>query len=93
LDYAFFCLCFVAKFIVWPVVTGLIILADLSVFHLYSPVIHKVMILLSVTPLAANTVVLATALKAQPEKAALAVLLSTVFALFFIPLVSVFFLQ
>jgi predicted permease len=37
--------------------------------------------------------VLATALKAQPEKAALAVLLSTLFALFFIPAVSLALLQ
>ncbi len=92
LDYAFFGLCFLAKFIVWPAVTALIIWLDLSFFHVYPPLVHKVMILLSVTPLAANTVVLATALKAQPEKASLAVLLSTVFALFFIPLVSVWFL-
>lgn len=93
LDYAFFGLCFLAKFVVWPVLMALVIVIDMTFLHFYAPIVHKVMILLSVTPLAANTVVLATALKAQPEKAALAVLLSTVFALFFIPLVSVYFLQ
>jgi predicted permease len=40
------------------------------------------MILLSVVPLAANTVAVATALRTEPEKSALTVLLSAAFALF-----------
>lgn len=93
LDYVFFGLCFVAKFIVWPLVALAIISIDTTYVHFYSKQIHHVILLLSITPLAANTVVLATALKAQPEKASLAVLLSTVFALFFIPAVSMVLLR
>lgn len=93
LDYVFFGLCFLAKFIVWPLVALGIIYIDASYLHVYTQQIHHVILLLSITPLAANTVVLATALKAQPEKAALAVLLSTLFALFFIPAVSLALLQ
>lgn len=93
LDYVFFGLCFVAKFIVWPLVAAFIVWMDSTYIHFYTEQIHNVIILLSITPLAANTVVLATALKAQPEKASLAVLLSTVFALFFIPAISLVFLH
>lgn len=50
------------------------------------------MLLISACPLAANTVAFATLLKTEPEKAGVAVLLSTVFALFYIPaLVAVLF--
>jgi predicted permease len=48
---------------------------------------RQVIVLLSLTPMAVNTVVLATALKVKPEKAALGVLSTTLFALFFIPAV------
>jgi malate permease and related proteins len=64
---------------------------DRGFLHFYTTVIHQVMVLASIVPLAANTVAIATELKTQPEKAALAVLLSTVFALFYIPtLVTLF---
>ncbi len=45
---------------------------------------------MSIVPLAANTVAIATELKTYPEKASVAVLMSTLFALFFIPLVVSF---
>jgi len=43
--------------------------------------------LFSIFPIAANKVAFATELKVHPEKAALTVFLSTLFALFYIPLV------
>ncbi len=70
-----------------------VIIADNMVFRIYNPSIHKVMILMSIVPLAANTVAFATELKAQPEKASVAVLLSTLFALFYIPLIASLFLS
>ena len=42
---------------------------------------------------AANTVAFATDLKAQPEKASLVVFLSTLFGLFYIPLIAKFLLD
>ena len=49
--------------------------------------------LLSIVPLAANTVELASLFKSQPEKAATAVLLSTIFALVYVPVMTTYFIQ
>jgi len=92
-DLKFTGLAFIAKFLWWPLLILVIILADNMIFRLYDPSIHKVMILMATVPLAANTVAFATELKAQPEKASLTVLLSTLFALFYIPLVVTLFIK
>ncbi len=84
-DLKFIISTFLAKFIVWPLfVLGLICL-DYYYFHFYDQITHKIIFLLSIVPLAANSVAFAVELKAKPEKAAIAVFLSTIFALFFIP--------
>lgn len=93
IDLKFLSLSFLAKFIIWPVMIAIIIFFDKNIFHMYSNEIYKVMIIMSVVPLAANTVSLATLLNAQPEKASLAVLLSTIFALGYIPLIAFIFLR
>jgi predicted permease len=85
-DIKFTAITFFAKFAVWPFLILLIILLDKSFLHIYNLQIYKVMLLLSIVPLAANAVAFSTVLKLHPEKAALAVLLSTLFALFYIPL-------
>lgn len=85
LDLKFISLAFLAKFIAWPVLVMLVIAIDSSIVNLYSPTTHKLMILMSTVPLAANTVAYAVELKVHPEKSATAVLLSTLVALFFIP--------
>lgn len=90
-DWKFLGATFFAKFGVWPAATALLTRLDQSIFHLYSPEIHRIMFVIASTPLAANTVVLATLLKAEPEKAAMAVLLSTLAALFLIPAYVAFF--
>jgi malate permease and related proteins len=92
-DFKFICLSFLAKFLVWPVLMLLAIIINTTILHIYDPHIYKVMILFSIVPLASYTVVFATQLNAQPEKASLAVLLSTLFALFYIPLMSAFFIK
>jgi malate permease and related proteins len=86
-DPKFIGLTFFAKFLIWPILIWGIISLDANSLHFYDQSIHKIMILMAIVPLAANTVALATELKVQPEKAAVTVLLSTVFALFYIPLV------
>lgn len=83
---------FLAKFLVWPLLMAALVAVDQRVLHLYGDPIHRILLVLSCTPLAANTIVLATLLEAEPEKAALAVLGSTLFALLFIPLFVAFFL-
>jgi malate permease and related proteins len=88
-DIRFLGMAFLAKFFVWPFLMTLIVLLDKNLFQFYSRDIYQIMILLSIVPLAANTVSYATELRTQPEKAAVAVLLSTLFALFFIPLMTI----
>ena len=92
-DFAFFGLTFLFKFALWPGLIALVLWIDSAYLHAYDELTRGTMVLLSVVPLAANTVAWATELKAQPEKAAMAVLASTLFALVYIPLVAVAFLQ
>jgi len=90
-DIKFIGMAFLAKFITWPLLVLLVIIANNLWFHVYSNSIQHVMILVSIVPLAVNTVAFATELKAQPEKAAFAVLFSTLFALVYIPLITTVF--
>ncbi len=92
-DFKFISLAFVAKFVAWPLMVFLLILIDKTLLHLFTPMMHQVLILVSAMPLAANTVVFATELKAEPEKAAAAVLASTVFALVYIPFIITVFIR
>lgn len=92
IDSTLIMLSFLAKFIIWPLMILGTIFLDQQFTHLFTPTINQVLIILSCVPLAANTVTFATELKAQPEKAAITVLLSTIFSLFFIPaLITMFF--
>lgn len=93
IDLRFLSLTFLAKFIVWPLAICGIIFLDKTFLHFYSGPIYSVLIIMAIVPLAANTVAIATELKVHPDKAALAVLASTVFALFYIPLVTSIFIN
>jgi predicted permease len=91
IDFRFLGMAFLAKFVVWPFLMTFLVLLDERLFHFYSRDVYQMMMLLSIVPLAANTVSYATELRTQPEKATVAVLLSTLFALFFIPLMTIVF--
>lgn len=84
---------FIAKFLAWPLFMVGIIALDVNFLHMWSEQIHKILLLIAIMPLAANMVVFATQLKTHPEKASLAVLLSTLFALLYIPLMVTLFLR
>ncbi|MBI3590977.1 MAG: AEC family transporter [Candidatus Melainabacteria bacterium] len=87
-DIKFLMTSLIAKFIVWPLLILFLIYIDSKFFSLFDNSVHRIMFLLSIVPLAANTVAYATELNAQPEKASLAVFLSTVIALIYIPLLT-----
>lgn len=86
IDFKFVSVVLVMKFIVWPLVALAVVIVDSKYFHFFDLRIYKVMMLMSIVPLAANSVAFATELKVHPEKTAVAVLISTVVALFYIPL-------
>lgn len=77
-----------AKFIAAPLFALLLITLDRTIFHIFinSEFIYKILILLSIVPPAANTVVFATINKCHPEHAACAVLAGTVMAMVYVPL-------
>lgn len=85
-DMKFMSLAFGAKFIVWPLVILGVVHLDVVYWHLYSDLIHKIMILMATAPLAANTVTFATLFNVQPAKTAVVVFASTMAALVVIPL-------
>jgi len=82
----------IAKTVVWPVLMLLFIALDRNVFQIFDEDVHGVLLLMGMIPLAVNTVVYSSVLKVHPEKAAVAVMVSTVLALFFIPAISMLFL-
>lgn len=82
----------IAKTVVWPALMLLFIALDRNVFRIFGEDVHGVLLLMGMIPLAVNTVVYSSVLKVHPEKAAVAVMVSTVLALFFIPALSVVFL-
>tara|TARA_Y100000768_G_scaffold281443_1_gene216349 strand:+ start:4916 stop:5836 length:921 start_codon:yes stop_codon:yes gene_type:complete len=89
-DYNFIALSFLGKFIIWPIVMLILVFLDFYVFHIYNTEIYRAFILLSIVPIAANTVIFATALDVHPEKVSSAVLFSTIFGLIYVPVIIVF---
>lgn len=85
-------LAFLGKFVVWPLVALVFWWIDSQVLGLYDLAVHQAIFLLSITPIAANTVVMATLLDASPKQAAGTTLLSTLFALIYIPVMVAVFL-
>ncbi|PHQ15797.1 AEC family transporter [Marinobacter profundi] len=81
----FTALAFFGKFVIWPLVAILFWWLDANVLGIYDTAVHQAMFLISITPIAANTVVIATLLDTSPRQAAGTVLLTTLFALAFIP--------
>ena len=90
-DLKFLLLTFGAKFVIWPLLIAMLIFMDINFLNIFNNSVHKVMFLLSIVPLAANLVAFSTELRAQPEKASLAVFLSTLVALIYIPLLTTLF--
>lgn len=85
----FLSLVFLGKFIVWPLSALALVWLDRSIFGLFSPEIHRLLIVMSIVPPAANIAAFAAQLDMRPEKAATTILLGTVFALFYIPFIIV----
>jgi len=77
--------CLFIRFIAWPLIMGGIIFLDFYVLHLLDIQTLVIMALMSVVPLAANTVVFAVQLQAQPKKMAMVVMISIVVAMIIIP--------
>ncbi|PAV26596.1 transporter [Tamilnaduibacter salinus] len=82
----FTALAFFGKFLLWPMLAMAFWWLDSHVFGLYESAVYQAVFLISITPIAANTVVIATLLETAPRQAAGTALLSTLFSLIYIPL-------
>jgi predicted permease len=93
IDFKFIGMTFLAKFVLWPLIIITLINVDIYFFGFFNEIIYNALMLISIVPLAANMVILATLQKSYPEKAACAVLISTLFALIYIPVMASFFIR
>ena len=77
---------FTPKFILWPLFGFGVILADMTYFQAFEPEVHTMLAVMTAVPLAGNLVAYAATLNLHPERAATAVLISTLFAFITVPL-------
>jgi malate permease and related proteins len=82
----FLALAFAGKFVAWPAAALALVALDRAGPALLPPEAHKLILVLSVLPPAANVAAFAAALDLRPDKAATVVLLGTLFALAYIPI-------
>ncbi len=85
LDTKFISIAFIIKFLLWPLAITVFIYMDRTFLNLFDTDLHKVLFLFSIVPLAGNSVTLAVLLNAKPEKISIAVFLSTLLSILFIP--------
>jgi predicted permease len=87
-DGRFLAFCFAIKFAAWPLAVAALVAGAAAAGFPFAPELRPIVFLLGTVPMAANVVAIATELRVHPEKAAVAVLASTAFALFYLPWVS-----
>lgn len=86
IDWKYLLVTFAGKFVAFPLLALFIIIIDQQVLHIYDQTFYQILFVFAVVPLMVNVVVFAAHLEVQPEKAAAAVFISTIFALFYIPI-------
>lgn len=77
---------FAGKFILWPLLCFGFLTGYEALMGGLLPITRQIVMLIAMMPIAANAVAFAVHLKIEPDKAATLVVLSTLFALFYIPL-------
>ncbi|MDP4708667.1 MAG: AEC family transporter [Rickettsiaceae bacterium] len=93
LDLKFTGAAFASKFLFYPILFNLFILLDRFVLGWYNANYYNALQMLSIAPMATNTIVLASLYKIHPEKVAAVVLLSLLFVLLYMPIMATIFLQ
>lgn len=92
-DLKFTSLCFFHKYIIWPATFLAVILFDQHYSQLFNDDIYLMLFLLGICPLPANAVAYAAQLKLHAQETAAAILLTTLFALIYVPsMISLYFL-
>ena len=86
LHYKFIVSCLGIKLIVFPLVVIAAILLDRHTLGILDPVLVQIFILMSLVPMAANGVAIATELNLPTDEIALTITISTILSLFWIPI-------
>ena len=86
LDVKFTSVALFGRMILWPLLAFAVYMIDQSTFGLIGEGGKKALLLASLVPLAADTVAIASILKCHPEEMGTAVLISSVIALIYVPL-------
>lgn len=73
------------KYILWPILMLLMVLADKYYLHLYTSQVHMALLILSVVPISVSTVVVGSVLNYPSEQLAWAVLISTLAGFIYVP--------
>ncbi len=81
-----------ARNLVWPIVAFAGFYLDQALFGLFDETFRKALVLASIVPIAADTAALAALLKCHPEEMATTVLISSLIAVIYIPLMVSLFL-
>jgi len=90
-DWKFIGAALCTTFIVWSGLVVGLVLADRYYFRFYGSEIHSIGLLIAAVPIAANVAAFSSMLNVHADKAASAVLVSTVVSLFFIPALFILF--
>lgn len=83
---------FALRYILWPVAMVVLIALDTYLFGLYPVEIHRMLLIFGTLPMAISFVTYAVQTEVQPAVAATAVLFTSLFSLFYIPIVFGFLL-
>lgn len=92
-DWSFLGLSFLFKFAIWPLLIFGLIYLDQSLFHFWDVAIYKTFVLISIVPLPNMSVAFAASLKLHEDKMAFTVFLSNLFAMLYVPIIYVLYLQ
>ena len=92
-DLKFISYAIIIKFFLWPMIVLAFIFVDKNYIHFLNEGFYMIMFLFSIVPLAGNTVTVATLLNVKPQIMSVALFISTVISLFYIPLVLYFYMN
>lgn len=93
IDVKFTAAAFVSKFIFFPLAFYLFILLDIFILGWYDNNYYNALQLCSLAPMATNLIVISSLYRIHPDKVAAAVLLSLLFVLLYMPIMSGIFLS
>lgn len=85
IDFKLLASMFVPKFVLWPLFGFGVILTDMAYFQAFGPEVYTMLAVMTAVPLAGNLVAYASTLNLHPERAAAAVLISTIFGIITVP--------